>query len=99
MSPPSCRRPRCRRRRAWSSSAAGSSARPSPTTWRAAGERDVVLVERGRLTNGTTWHAAGLVSQVRGSHALTALSAVNAETYERVGRESGIDTGLRRAAR
>ena len=39
-----------------------------------AGERDVVLVERGRLTNGTTWHAAGLVSQVRGTHALTALT-------------------------
>ncbi len=63
----------------------------------AAGERDVVLLERGRLTNGTTWHAAGLVSQVRGSHALTALSRINAETYARVGRETGIDTGLRRA--
>ncbi|HEY6570043.1 MAG TPA: FAD-dependent oxidoreductase, partial [Candidatus Limnocylindrales bacterium] len=39
----------------------------------ATGERDVVLLERGRLTNGTTWHAAGLVSQVRGTQALTAL--------------------------
>ena len=29
------------------------------------GEKDVVLLERGRLTNGTTWHAAGLVSRVR----------------------------------
>ena len=62
----------------------------------AAGERDVVLVERGRLTNGTTWHAAGLVSQVRGTQALTALTAGNAETYERLGDETGIDTGLRR---
>jgi glycine cleavage system aminomethyltransferase T/glycine/D-amino acid oxidase-like deaminating enzyme len=61
-----------------------------------AGETDVVLVERGRLTNGTTWHAAGLVSQVRGTHALTELSRINAETYERVGRETGIDPGLRR---
>jgi 4-methylaminobutanoate oxidase (formaldehyde-forming) len=60
-----------------------------------AGERDVVLVERGRLTNGTTWHAAGLVSRVRGTHALTELSRVNAEIYERVGRETGIDPGLR----
>ncbi len=62
----------------------------------AAGERDVVLIERGRLTNGTTWHAAGLVSQVRGSHALTALARINAETYERVERETGVATGIRR---
>ena len=55
-----------------------------------------MLVERGRLTNGTTWHAAGLVSQVRGTHALTELARINAETYERVGRETGIDPGLRR---
>ena len=61
-----------------------------------AGEPDVVMIERGRLTNGTTWHAAGLVSQVRGSHALTALTAGNATTYERIGQETGIDTGIRR---
>ncbi len=62
----------------------------------AGGATDVVMVERGRLTNGTTWHAAGLVSQVRGSHALTALSRINAETYERVERETGVQTGIRR---
>ena len=60
------------------------------------GETDVVVLERGRLTNGTTWHAAGLVSQVRGTHALTALSRVNAETYERLPEETGVETGLRR---
>ena len=60
------------------------------------GESDVVLLERGRLTNGTTWHAAGLVSQVRGTHALTALSRINAETYERLPSETGVETGLRR---
>jgi glycine cleavage system aminomethyltransferase T/glycine/D-amino acid oxidase-like deaminating enzyme len=60
-----------------------------------AGERDVVLLERGRLTNGTTWHAAGLVSRVRGSHALTALTRDNVATYQRVADETGIDTGLR----
>jgi glycine cleavage system aminomethyltransferase T/glycine/D-amino acid oxidase-like deaminating enzyme len=59
-------------------------------------ERDVVLLERGRLTNGTTWHAAGLVSQVRGTRALTELSRRNAETYERLPQETGIGTGLRR---
>ena len=60
------------------------------------GESDVVLLERGRLTSGTTWHAAGLVSQVRGTHALTELSRINAETYERLPRETGVETGLRR---
>jgi glycine cleavage system aminomethyltransferase T/glycine/D-amino acid oxidase-like deaminating enzyme len=59
-------------------------------------ETDVVLLERGRLTNGTTWHAAGLVSQVRGTHALTALSRINAETYERLPAETGVETGMRR---
>ena len=29
------------------------------------GEKDVVLLEQGRLTSGTTWHAAGLVGQLR----------------------------------
>ncbi|MGH2631703.1 MAG: GcvT family protein [Actinomycetota bacterium] len=60
------------------------------------GETDVVVLERGRLTNGTTWHAAGLVSQVRGTHALTALSSINARTYERLPAETGVETGMRR---
>jgi 4-methylaminobutanoate oxidase (formaldehyde-forming) len=59
------------------------------------GERDVVLLERGRLTCGTTWHAAGLVSRVRGSHALTALTRDNVATYERVAAETVVDIGLR----
>jgi heterotetrameric sarcosine oxidase gamma subunit len=60
------------------------------------GETDVVILERGRLTNGTTWHAAGLVSQVRGTHALSELTRHNAETYERLTAETGVDTGIRR---
>src|SRR5918995_2064107 len=60
-----------------------------------AGERDVVLLERGRLTNGTTWHAAGLVSRVRGTHALTELTRDNAATYRRLTEETGVETGLR----
>lgn len=60
-----------------------------------AGERDVVLLERGRLTNGTTWHAAGLVSRVRGTHALTELTRDNVATYRRLTAETGIETGLR----
>ena len=61
-----------------------------------AGERDVVLLERGRLTGGTTWHAAGLVSQIRGNHALTALTKDNASIYERLPDETGVATGMRR---
>jgi glycine cleavage system aminomethyltransferase T/glycine/D-amino acid oxidase-like deaminating enzyme len=60
------------------------------------GVTDVVMLERGRLTNGTTWHAAGLVSQVRSTHALTELTRHNAETYERLPKETGIETGMRR---
>ena len=62
----------------------------------ALGRTDVVVLERGRLTNGTTWHAAGLVAQVRGTHALTELSRINADLYERLPAETGVETGLRR---
>jgi 4-methylaminobutanoate oxidase (formaldehyde-forming) len=62
----------------------------------ALGRTDVVVLERGRLTNGTTWHAAGLVAQVRGTHALTELSRVNADLYEALPSETGVETGFRR---
>lgn len=62
----------------------------------ALGRTDVVVLERGRLTNGTTWHAAGLVAQTRGTHALTELSRINAGLYERLPAETGVETGLRR---
>src|SRR5215213_1854433 len=57
---------------------------------------DVVVIERTRLTGGTTWHAAGLVSQVRGTHALTELSRINAGLYEALPAETGVETGFRR---
>jgi 4-methylaminobutanoate oxidase (formaldehyde-forming) len=60
------------------------------------GVTDVVVLERTRLTGGTTWHAAGLVAQVRGTHALTELSRLNAGLYESLPAETGIETGLRR---
>ena len=60
------------------------------------GVDDVVVVERTSLTSGTTWHAAGLVSQVRGTHALTELSRVNADLYEALPEETGVETGFRR---
>jgi glycine cleavage system aminomethyltransferase T/glycine/D-amino acid oxidase-like deaminating enzyme len=60
------------------------------------GVTDVVVLERTRLTGGTTWHAAGLVAQVRGTHALTDLSRLNAGLYESLPAETGVETGLRR---
>jgi heterotetrameric sarcosine oxidase gamma subunit len=60
------------------------------------GITDVVVVERTRLTGGTTWHAAGLVSQVRGTHALSALSCINASLYASLPAETGVETGFRR---
>ncbi|HTG47690.1 MAG TPA: FAD-dependent oxidoreductase [Actinomycetota bacterium] len=60
------------------------------------GVRDVVVVERIGLTAGTTWHAAGLVAQVRGTHALTELSRINAPLYASLKRETGVDPNFRR---
>ena len=60
------------------------------------GVTDVLVLERVRLTAGTTWHAAGLVAQVRGTHALTELSRINASTYESLPAETDVETGLRR---
>lgn len=58
--------------------------------------RDVVLLERGRLTSGTTWHAAGLVMQLRTSAALTELCRYSARLYEQLEAETGQATGFRR---
>ena len=38
------------------------------------GFSDVVLLEQGRLTCGTTWHAAGLIGQMRPNRTMTAMS-------------------------
>jgi 4-methylaminobutanoate oxidase (formaldehyde-forming) len=57
------------------------------------GARDVVLLERLRLTHGATWHAAGLVGQLRSSSNLTRLMRYSAELYARLEAETGQDTG------
>jgi 4-methylaminobutanoate oxidase (formaldehyde-forming) len=59
------------------------------------GIQDVALVERGALTCGTTWHAAGLVMQVRLSHSMTALSKYNVELYSSLEQETGQATGFK----
>jgi len=57
------------------------------------GERDVVLLERLSLTHGATWHAAGLVGQLRSSSNLTRLMRYSAELYARLEAETGQATG------
>ena len=59
------------------------------------GRKDVVVLERGRLTCGTTWHAAGLVMQLRGTHAMTELARTNVELYSRLEAETGHATGFK----
>ncbi|HET6521065.1 MAG TPA: FAD-dependent oxidoreductase [Geminicoccaceae bacterium] len=59
------------------------------------GWRDVVLLERRQLTCGTTWHAAGLIGQLRGSHTMTKLARYSAGLYTRLGEETGQPTGFK----
>ena len=59
------------------------------------GWRDVVLLERLRLTHGTTWHAAGLVGQLRGSSNLTRLMQYGAQLCASVEQDTGQATGWR----
>lgn len=60
-----------------------------------AGWRDIVLLERRRLTSGTTWHAAGLIGQLRASQNLTRLARYSAELYRGLEAETGVATGLK----
>jgi 4-methylaminobutanoate oxidase (formaldehyde-forming) len=60
-----------------------------------AGWRDVVLLERQQLTSGTTWHAAGLIGQLRASQSLTRLAKYSAELYLRLEAETGQSTGYK----
>jgi 4-methylaminobutanoate oxidase (formaldehyde-forming) len=59
------------------------------------GISDVVVIEQGQLTGGTTWHAAGLVSQLKSSHSLTKLAEYSARLFEDLEDETGQATGYR----
>ncbi|SHH11113.1 GcvT family protein [Bradyrhizobium erythrophlei] len=59
------------------------------------GFKDVVLLERKQLTSGTTWHAAGLVGQLRATHNLTRLAQYTTELYATLEQVSGQATGFR----
>jgi len=59
------------------------------------GWRDIVLVERGQLTGGSTHRAAGLVGQLRGTHNLTRMIMNSVELYGRLRQETDIDPDWR----
>jgi 4-methylaminobutanoate oxidase (formaldehyde-forming) len=59
------------------------------------GWKDVVLLERKRLTCGTTWHAAGLIGQLRATHNMTRLAQYTAELYRTLEQETGQATGFK----
>lgn len=58
-------------------------------------ESDVLLLERRSLTCGTTWHAAGLVGQLRATENLTRLAQYTTGLFAGLGAETGQETGFR----
>ena len=59
------------------------------------GITDVVLLERKQLTSGTTWHAAGLVGQLRATRNLTELAKYTTTLFEGLEKETGQATGFK----
>ena len=60
------------------------------------GWQDVVLLERKQLTSGTTWHAAGLIAQLRATANMTKLARYSQELYGGLEAETGVATGFKR---
>jgi glycine cleavage system aminomethyltransferase T/glycine/D-amino acid oxidase-like deaminating enzyme len=59
------------------------------------GITDVLVLERARIASGTSWHAAGLVARVRGSHPLTELANYGVDLYRGLADETGVDVHFR----
>ncbi len=57
------------------------------------GWTDVVMVERARVTSGSTFHSAGLVGQLRGSLSLTQMMTNSVDLYRKLKDEVGLETG------
>jgi sarcosine dehydrogenase len=57
------------------------------------GWKDVILLEQGSLTGGTTWHAAGLVGRLRTSSAMARINDASAKLYASLEVETGVATG------
>ncbi|HET7388803.1 MAG TPA: FAD-dependent oxidoreductase [Nocardioidaceae bacterium] len=59
------------------------------------GWHDVLLLEQGSLSGGTTWHAAGLVGQLRASESGTRLVQYSTDLYSRLEGETGLSAGFK----
>ena len=59
------------------------------------GWTDIVLLERKTLTCGTTWHAAGLIAQLRATQNMTRLAKYSQELYASLEQKTGVATGFR----
>ncbi|MDX0998255.1 FAD-dependent oxidoreductase [Sinorhizobium medicae] len=57
------------------------------------GWTDVVLLEQGQLSGGTTWHAAGLVGQLRSHANMTGVIRYSTQLYSELEAETGLATG------
>jgi glycine cleavage system aminomethyltransferase T/glycine/D-amino acid oxidase-like deaminating enzyme len=57
------------------------------------GYKDIVLLEQGQLSSGTTWHAAGLVGQLRSHASMTSLIQYSTQLYAELETETGLSTG------
>jgi len=57
---------------------------------------DVVIIEKGELTSGSTWHAAGLVGQLRSSRNVTRMLQYSVGLYENLEAETGLTTGWKK---
>ena len=60
------------------------------------GWRDVLIIEKGELTSGSTWHAAGLVGQLRSHRNVTRMLQYSVGLYEKLEEETGLTTGWKR---
>ena len=54
---------------------------------------DVIVLEQGKLTGGSTWHAAGLVGQLRSSASITQVLRYSVDLYKKLAAETGLETG------
>ena len=59
------------------------------------GWKDVLVLERGALTSGTTWHAAGLVTQLRATQTMTEICRYGPSLFSALKEETGQDTGFK----
>ena len=54
---------------------------------------EVLLIDKAKLTSGSTWHAAGLVGQLRSNANITQLLGYSIDLYDRLEAETGLATG------